>query len=265
MPGHRAINCNSRPHCPKCGRKGHNKWTCTVDITIVTNRKCANCNGQHCAAWGGCKAVKDERQILSIRQKENVPRHEAKTIWQQREEERQRNLRSQAIEAELQAALQIPGSPAYRDAFPEIVETGSTLNHTELSASNLTNVQILESEEAPQNISQTTSPSQASGTQRIVSNPTESTKSFSTAETQTTQEIPQSVNNIELISILFELMSELISFSVLAPEMKEAFTKKLSDTISQFSVTQNPHSLPQPMLEATEVTNTTENQSLIMW
>ena len=90
-PGHKADYCNSRPRCPKCG-KAHSRRDCTTDTTVVTNRRCANCNGQHKATWGGCQIVKNERQIMKIRLNEEVPRHEAKNIWKVREEQRQRNL-----------------------------------------------------------------------------------------------------------------------------------------------------------------------------
>ena len=78
-PGHKADFCRGRKTCPKCGR-AHSKWKCNVDTNIATNRRCVNFQGQHSAAWEGCKFNKEAKQIMKIQKLESLPRYEARNM-----------------------------------------------------------------------------------------------------------------------------------------------------------------------------------------
>ena len=91
-PGHKAIHCNRRQQCAKCGKIGHNRFNCLTDTSIEQNRRCANCQGQHKATWGGCRVAKNERQIMEIKVSENIPRYQAKNVWEERARQRKRDL-----------------------------------------------------------------------------------------------------------------------------------------------------------------------------
>ena len=59
-----ASSCHSNLKCPLCGEK-HTYEKCPKKET--QERKCANCNGDHSAAFTGCPAFKEAKEIVTIK------------------------------------------------------------------------------------------------------------------------------------------------------------------------------------------------------
>ena len=90
--GHKKENCTADPICGICGYK-HKSIECRKDYKIKANRRCANCQGNHNAGYGGCTYLKTEKKVIKMQAEQNVSRYEArKHCWNNRQiEEQTRN------------------------------------------------------------------------------------------------------------------------------------------------------------------------------
>ena len=82
--GHHESNCRSTPVCPKCAFEGedHDQKTCN-DPPL-----CVNCKSSHPTYSKECSVWKDEKEILSIKFKDNVTFLEArKTVEKRRSDQ----------------------------------------------------------------------------------------------------------------------------------------------------------------------------------
>lgn len=71
--GHTLQSCRGKETCAKCSSTEHNTETCkTQDL------KCVNCTEPHPAYSRKCKRFQDEKQIMSLKVKENISIHEAR-------------------------------------------------------------------------------------------------------------------------------------------------------------------------------------------
>ena len=70
--GHGSRSCRGRNTCAKCASTDHAADLCENEI------KCANCDGAHPAYSRGCPICKQEKEILSLRAKDNLSYPEAK-------------------------------------------------------------------------------------------------------------------------------------------------------------------------------------------
>jgi len=73
--GHVADECRGHERCTRCG-KNHDVDNCQTE---KANFKCANCGGNHSAAYGGCPKMKEQAHINSVMVNEGVTRVQAKT------------------------------------------------------------------------------------------------------------------------------------------------------------------------------------------
>ena len=82
--GHHESNCRSTPVCPKCAFEGedHDQKTCNNPPL------CVNCKSSHPTYSKECSVWKDEKEILSIKFKDNVTFLEArKTVEKRRSDQ----------------------------------------------------------------------------------------------------------------------------------------------------------------------------------
>ncbi|KAG0445283.1 hypothetical protein HPB47_017372, partial [Ixodes persulcatus] len=70
--GHRSRSCRGRKTCAKCGSHDHVADFCEGSVA------CANCKGPHPAYSRSCPLWRQEKEILSLRAKENLSYPEAK-------------------------------------------------------------------------------------------------------------------------------------------------------------------------------------------
>lgn len=70
--GHGARSCRGKNICAKCGSTDHVADICESEV------KCANCDGVHPAYSRACPIWKQEKEILSLRAKDNLSYPEAK-------------------------------------------------------------------------------------------------------------------------------------------------------------------------------------------
>ncbi|KAM7298496.1 hypothetical protein ISCGN_019091 [Ixodes scapularis] len=70
--GHGARSCRGKNICAKCGSTDHVADICENEV------KCANCDGEHPAYARACPIWKQEKEILSLRAKDNLSYPEAK-------------------------------------------------------------------------------------------------------------------------------------------------------------------------------------------
>ena len=70
--GHGSLSCRGRPTCPKCGVQGHASDTCNE------TPHCVNCDGDHAAYSRSCPTWKKEKDIISLKVRENIPFKEAR-------------------------------------------------------------------------------------------------------------------------------------------------------------------------------------------
>ena len=74
--GHHSRRCSATKTCPKCGNPGHIRDNCTSEPF------CVNCKGAHDCASKECAIFKLEKNVISIKLKENIAFPEAR-IWAQ--------------------------------------------------------------------------------------------------------------------------------------------------------------------------------------
>lgn len=73
--GHKAAECEaSTTVCSRCSSKSHDYSTCTVD---KSESKCANCGGNHSAAYKGCIRYKTVNAALTISTKQGISYRDA--------------------------------------------------------------------------------------------------------------------------------------------------------------------------------------------
>lgn len=70
--GHGSRSCRGRETCARCGSSEHNADDCHEDM------KCVNCKGKHPAYSRSCEHFKREKEILTLKVKENISYPEAK-------------------------------------------------------------------------------------------------------------------------------------------------------------------------------------------
>ncbi|KAM7289042.1 hypothetical protein ISCGN_029179 [Ixodes scapularis] len=70
--GHGARSCRGKNICAKCGSTDHVADICENEV------KCADCDGEHPAYARACPIWKQEKEILSLRAKDNLSYPEAK-------------------------------------------------------------------------------------------------------------------------------------------------------------------------------------------
>ena len=73
--GHGSRSCRGREICAKCGSSEHVADICENTIC------CSNCKGAHAAYSRACPLWKQEKEILSLKAKENITYLEAKKRW----------------------------------------------------------------------------------------------------------------------------------------------------------------------------------------
>lgn len=72
--GHHKSKCRKSSVCVNCGQEGHNKETCQNEP------KCVNCTGPHSAMDKNCPSWKTEKEIQTVKIKQNVSFSEARKI-----------------------------------------------------------------------------------------------------------------------------------------------------------------------------------------
>lgn len=70
--GHGSQSCRGKPTCARCGQKEHNNEKCERDP------QCVNCEGAHGAYSRSCPVWKREKEIITLKTKENIPYPEAR-------------------------------------------------------------------------------------------------------------------------------------------------------------------------------------------
>ncbi|KAM7307718.1 hypothetical protein ISCGN_011354 [Ixodes scapularis] len=70
--GHGSQNCRGKATCAKCGKTDHAADSCSNDAV------CVNCKEPHPAYSRSCKTWKDEKEILTLKVKENLSYPEAR-------------------------------------------------------------------------------------------------------------------------------------------------------------------------------------------
>ncbi|XP_055951509.1 uncharacterized protein LOC129987568 [Argiope bruennichi] len=70
--GHSKSNCRGTLTCARCAVKGHESQQCSAE------EKCVNCNGNHTSFSRSCPRWLMEKQILTIKHKENISYSEAR-------------------------------------------------------------------------------------------------------------------------------------------------------------------------------------------
>ena len=82
---HKIVNCKTRNlKCPICSQP-HERRECPK-----TDKKCPNCEGPHTANYHLCPYLIREQDLVKMRIIDNIPRHRAINIWEERA--RQRSL-----------------------------------------------------------------------------------------------------------------------------------------------------------------------------
>ena len=78
--GHHESKCRADPACNRCGHRGedHSEFNCKAEI------KCANCGLDHMAYSKECHYWTKEKEILTIKYKENLTFPEARKMYDQR-------------------------------------------------------------------------------------------------------------------------------------------------------------------------------------
>lgn len=71
--GHGSQSCRGRRTCAKCASKEHSTDECTE-----TTLQCANCEGEHPAYSRSCPTWKTEKEVITIKTKENLSYKEAR-------------------------------------------------------------------------------------------------------------------------------------------------------------------------------------------
>ena len=76
--GHNAIECKSKARCLLCAG-GHEFRNCPkkTNDQPVASMKCANCNGDHAANYGGCPRVKTAKKVEEVRAKNKLSYRDA--------------------------------------------------------------------------------------------------------------------------------------------------------------------------------------------
>ena len=70
--GHSSQNCRGRQTCAKCSGHEHSSESCESSL------HCVNCDGEHAAYSRSCPTWKREKEIVSIKVKENISFKEAR-------------------------------------------------------------------------------------------------------------------------------------------------------------------------------------------
>ncbi|XP_037515053.1 uncharacterized protein LOC119391444 [Rhipicephalus sanguineus] len=70
--GHGSRSCRGRPTCAKCGAQGHDSDNCDAAP------HCVNCDGAHAAYSRSCPNWKKEKEIISLKVRENISFREAR-------------------------------------------------------------------------------------------------------------------------------------------------------------------------------------------
>lgn len=70
--GHSSQNCRGRLTCAKCSAEEHTSDACENSLL------CANCNGEHAAYSRSCPCWKKEKEIVTIKVKQNISFKEAR-------------------------------------------------------------------------------------------------------------------------------------------------------------------------------------------
>ncbi|KAM7288070.1 hypothetical protein ISCGN_031759 [Ixodes scapularis] len=73
--GHGSRSCRGREICAKCGSNEHVADVCESTVC------CSNCEGTHAAYSRACPLWKQEKEMLSLKAKENITYLEAKKRW----------------------------------------------------------------------------------------------------------------------------------------------------------------------------------------
>ncbi|XP_055941891.1 uncharacterized protein LOC129971939 [Argiope bruennichi] len=70
--GHSKMACHGTLTCARCAEKGHDSQQCTGP------EKCVNCNGEHTSFSRSCLRWKLQKEIITVKTKEEIPYPEAK-------------------------------------------------------------------------------------------------------------------------------------------------------------------------------------------
>lgn len=70
--GHSSQDCRGRQTCAKCSAHEHSSESCENSL------HCANCDGKHAAYSWSCPSWKKEKEIVTIKVKENITFREAR-------------------------------------------------------------------------------------------------------------------------------------------------------------------------------------------
>ncbi|XP_055924710.1 uncharacterized protein LOC129956791 [Argiope bruennichi] len=70
--GHSKVNCRGTLTCARCAEKGHDSQQCHAE------EKCVNCGGNHASYSRSCERWQLEKQITTIKIKENISYPEAR-------------------------------------------------------------------------------------------------------------------------------------------------------------------------------------------
>lgn len=74
--GHVSKFCKNAPNCNKCSKQ-HKTESCTSEIN-----KCYHCQENHQAGANICKVYKIEQEIVQLQTKNNIPRYQAKLLYE---------------------------------------------------------------------------------------------------------------------------------------------------------------------------------------
>ena len=124
--GHKTDQCKSHvPKCPICSKE-HERKDCTKE-----SRKCPNCDQNHSATYHKCSYLIREKEITNIRILEDIPRHRAINVWEERARQR----------ATLQQVQGNPTSfPNGTHPAPNIIRQSGTLPAPQFQNNNLQNI-----------------------------------------------------------------------------------------------------------------------------
>lgn len=152
--GHKTTQCK-KPSvvCSRCSARGHDFINCPAQ---QSEPKCANCGGNHNAAYRGCPKFKQVRQILTVSAKQGMSYRDAAMQWKKSAQEKERTSTDTATpsaatkESSSNYIQKLTSTPAQSrhtvmvSTGMQTEETGATTAATSTSSGDvLTNDQIM--------------------------------------------------------------------------------------------------------------------------
>ena len=147
--GHKATQCEKpKIVCSRCSARGHDFVNCP---TAQTEAKCANCGGNHNAAYRGCPKFKEVREILTVSAKKGMSYRDAALQLKKTTHEKQKADKTAATLSTTQQRSSSTTRQKVTAVIPatsvstgtQTAETDSAASVSTLTGDDLTNDQIL--------------------------------------------------------------------------------------------------------------------------